>query len=198
MEQFYNNWNEIMNDQRPNLTDLELATTLWRKLQGSQQLKKRWWIYGMAFPGATPRRRTPTCMTICTGTWNGTALTGFRRLAHERPHRGGVFRLHRSMTRSADSGNKATVTTATDVSFNILQSSGAPNRAGVIRVLLRRQAVRKEDAPEAGVEARDLALCQKTYCNPAVRGLFASSGLVPVHVSGRTALGVIEHPLRRT
>ena len=39
MEQFYNNWNEIMNYQRPNLNDLELATTLWRKLQGSQQLK---------------------------------------------------------------------------------------------------------------------------------------------------------------
>ena len=39
MEQFYNNWNEIMNYQRPSLTDLELAATLWRKLQGSQQLK---------------------------------------------------------------------------------------------------------------------------------------------------------------
>ena len=39
MEQFYNSWNEIMNYHRPNLTDLELATTLWRKLQGSQQLK---------------------------------------------------------------------------------------------------------------------------------------------------------------
>ena len=39
MEQFYNTWNEIMNYQRPNLNDLELATTLWRKLQGSQKLK---------------------------------------------------------------------------------------------------------------------------------------------------------------
>ena len=39
MEQFYNSWNDIMNYQRPNLSDLELATTLWRKLQGAQQLK---------------------------------------------------------------------------------------------------------------------------------------------------------------
>ena len=38
MDQFYN-WNEIMSYQRPNLSDLELATTLWRKHQGSQQLK---------------------------------------------------------------------------------------------------------------------------------------------------------------
>ena len=30
MEQFYNNWNENMTYQRPNLSDLELATTLWR------------------------------------------------------------------------------------------------------------------------------------------------------------------------
>ena len=63
MEQFYKNWNEIMNYQRPNLNDLELATTLRRKLQGSQKLRTVVDIWD-SLPKADPNKTKDVCVPL--------------------------------------------------------------------------------------------------------------------------------------
>ena len=131
MEQFYNNWNEIMNYQRPNLNDLELATTLWRKLQGSQQLKTVVDIWD-SLPKSDPKRLTSICGNTYTDTSNGTGRTESKRPARRRRPCKGVSPPLQSMTRFADSGSRATASEGTNATSNTLQIRGASPRVAAI------------------------------------------------------------------